>query len=60
MEEKEEGHPTMAITSIQIFMNAIVVDVKLCIMVAAVVVQAATLIQLKVQKNYWKAPSLKL
>ena len=60
MEEKEEGRPTMDITNIQICMNAIVVDVKQCIMVVLPVVHVATWIQLKVQKNYWKAHFLKL
>ena len=44
MEEKEEGRPTMAITNIQIYMNAIVVDVKQCIMVVIPVVHVATCI----------------
>ena len=55
----EESLLITVITSIQICMNAKVVGVKQC-MVVVPVVRVATPIQLKVQKNYWKAHFLKL
>ena len=51
---------TMDIISFHIDVNAIAVDVKQRIKIVMLVVQVATLIQLKVQKNYWKVHSLKL